>query len=148
MNTDCEFCSGSSSFVRSQVRQYHHWRIELHHSQYYLGRCAVILNRHLEDFFDISTKERDELFTIMNSLRKSINQAFHPDMFNYATLGNIVPHVHLHVIPRYKNPVTFNEAVFHDENWGRNYAPYNKNFTIPDEYYETIREAIASNLKQ
>lgn len=143
----CSFCNSDSEYTKLIVKKYNYWRIELHTSQSYLGRCAVILNDHKEDFFDISLEEREELFKITKDLQDSLKLAFHADMLNYATLGNIVPHVHLHVIPRYKDIVIFEGIEFTDERWGQNYAPYNKGFKIEDEVFTKIKDVILTHLE-
>ena len=148
VNSTCPFCGEESEFTHLLIKQYKYWRINLHTSQYYLGRCAILLNRHLEDFFDISDEERNELFHITKQLREAVKKSFQTDMFNYATLGNIIPHVHLHFIPRYKNSVTFADTKFTDERWGKNYAPYNTDFKIPEDIYPKIKDAILNNLEK
>ena len=67
-------------------------------------------------------------------------------MFNYATLGNVVNHVHLHLIPRYKEEMIFDGITFKDKNWGRNYASYDTGFTIPEEATLRIRDRLKSLL--
>ena len=145
---NCAFCEHEGASTKTPIKAYTHWRIELYTSQYYLGRCAIILNRHIEDLFDISEQEQLELFSITKQLRNSIKQAFETDMLNYASQGNVVPHVHLHIIPRYKNPVNFAGITFTDERWGQNYAPYNKQFTIPDTIYPQIKDEILKYLHE
>ena len=74
----------------------------LNHKQYYKGRCLFILNQHLENFHEID----DDIFygfnTELKQIGNLINETFHPDLINYALLGNHVQHVHWHLIPRYK----------------------------------------------
>jgi diadenosine tetraphosphate (Ap4A) HIT family hydrolase len=36
----------------------------------------------------------------------------HPDKMNVAALGNVVPHIHWHVIPRFKDDVFFPGSVW------------------------------------
>ncbi|MCL5438382.1 MAG: HIT family protein [Patescibacteria group bacterium] len=112
--------------------------------QYYLGRCVILLKRHLEDFFDINENELKELFKITKNLRDVVKKVFGADMFNYATLGNVERHVHLHFIPRYSKKVVFKGIAFEDKNWGKNYAPYNKNFKIPKNVLMKIKDTIKS----
>ena len=144
---DCEFCNQDTNFTKTVIKNYKYWRIELHANQNYLGRSAVILNRHLEDIFDISIEEREELFQITKKLRDSLIKVFGADMLNYTSLGNIVQHVHLHVIPRYENPAMFADITFNDERWGQNYAPYNREFRIPEGLYMKIKEEILTYLE-
>lgn len=144
MNKKCLACNPSAEYKKLDIKEYKYWLIGLHANQAYLGRSVIILKRHLEDIFDISLDEREELFTITKQLRESLSINFQPDRFNYATLGNEVSHVHLHVIPRYKHERIFIKTKFIDERWGKNYSPYNKQFTVS----ENILQNIVTTLKK
>lgn len=116
-------------------------------NQYYLGRCLVKLNRHAEDLFDLDREERQELFEkIMPDLRKAIDESFRPEMYNYASLGNEVRHLHLHLIPRYKEERNFEGHEFRDERFGSHYKPYPRDFDIPDRLFDRIRHEIRDGI--
>jgi len=139
-------CQSPEEYKKFFIKEYTFWRIELHSNQCYLGRCLIILNRHTENLFDITTNEKDELFTIGSILNNALLKGFNPNILNYSSLGNDMRHLHLHIIPRYKNPVTFADTIFTDERWGHNPSPYNKNFEISDEVYNKIIIEICKNL--
>lgn len=42
----------------------------------------------------------------------AVHKATTPDHMNYATLGNIIPHLHYHIIPRYKNAARWRAPVW------------------------------------
>lgn len=144
--TNCEACNPPEKYKKLDLKEYKYWLVGLHSNQCYLGRSVIILKRHLEDMFDITEDEKNELFVITKHLRDTLRSAFHPDLFNYATLGNGVSHVHLHVVPRYKQPVTFQTHVFQDLRWGKNYSGYDKSFSIPQEILMLIHDKIRSLL--
>lgn len=106
----------------------------------------ISLKRHLEDFLDINQREFNQLYKIMKNLRDVTKESFNADLFNYASLGNYVKHVHLHFIPRYSKKVNFLGIVFEDKNWGKNYTPYDKEFKIPEKVKYKIIEEIKSKL--
>ncbi len=109
------------------IKDFEHWRVYLHEQQNYLGRVYLWANREKTiDLFDLTKKEMEEYFAVGKLTRDAIKEAFNPDLFNYATLGNITTHLHTHVIPRYKFGRLFAGKSFEDRNWGRNYAPYDK----------------------
>lgn len=138
---NCEFCN----LKGLTIKEYKNWVVHLSDDQRYLGRCIIRLRRHLEDFFDINEEELKELFEITKKLRDAIKEIFGAGMFNYATLGNVVRHVHLHFIPRYSKKVNFLGIIFEDERWGQNYAPYNK-FKISQEIKSKIIDKIKKKL--
>jgi diadenosine tetraphosphate (Ap4A) HIT family hydrolase len=75
-------------------------------------------------------------------VRLTLSELFKPDMFNWASLGNLSAQCHLHVIPRYSSKRVFSDLTFEDKNWGKNYAPYDYEFHTPEAVLGVIRFAI------
>lgn len=140
----CRMCDDPEYYVKWEIKKFPFWTIYIHPNQCYLGRCFVVLNRHLDDFFDITKEEVDEYFFVVRKLRDSVTELFHPDLFNYAVLQNNLNHVHLNFVPRYKETRTVGQVEFADERWGNNYSPYDKNYEISDELLFEIRDKIKS----
>ncbi|MBI2043651.1 HIT family protein [Candidatus Pacearchaeota archaeon] len=151
---------------------FRHWKIYLHENQYFLGRCYIWAKREdFVDFFDLTREEIEEFILITKKLKEALSKSFKPDLFNYAIFSNVAKHLHAHVIPRYKHPRNFYgfnfvdetfgkdliprpisrqeefKVKFTDENFGRNYAPYNRDFEVPEEILMKIKAAIKDKLK-
>ena len=71
------------------------------------GFCRVIWNRHVAEMTDLSYGERDHLMTLVFTVEEAVRHVMHPDKVNIAALGNMVPHIHWHVIPRFKDDAFF-----------------------------------------
>jgi diadenosine tetraphosphate (Ap4A) HIT family hydrolase len=140
---ECFLCEKNENLL---IKEFKHWTVLIHKNQCYLGRCMIKLNRHLVDLFDINQEEWDEVFEITKKLRDVLKGLFHPDLFNYASLGNVAAHLHIHVIPRYKDKREFEGIDFFDKRWGDNYSPYDRDFEIPDNVFEKLRESIREKL--
>lgn len=67
------------------------------------GFCRVIWNRHVAEMTDLTYGEREHLMTLVFAVEEAIRHVMHPDKVNIAALGNMVPHIHWHVIPRYQD---------------------------------------------
>ncbi len=78
------------------------------------------------DFFDSNEEEKKELLEIMKQLKTRLNDLFKPDLFNYASLGNQIRHLHIHIIPRYKDKRIFENIGFFDKRWNNIHSPYEK----------------------
>jgi len=131
------------------IKDYEHWGVYLHENQYYLGRCYIWAKReNALDFFDMSQEEQEEYFNIGRELKDVLNNLFNPDLYNYATLANVSPHLHTHVIPRYKDKRELSEITFVDGRWSKNYAPYNKDFKVPEDTLIKIRDLISKELSK
>ena len=44
-----------------------------------------------------------------NELREVLDELYHPDKINYATYGDGMPHVHVHIVPKYKGGVSWGQ---------------------------------------
>ena len=71
------------------------------------GFCRVIWNRHISELTDLTHGEREHLMTLVFSVEVAIRRVMDPDKVNIAALGNVVPHIHWHVIPRFKDDPFF-----------------------------------------
>jgi diadenosine tetraphosphate (Ap4A) HIT family hydrolase len=76
----------------------------LHKIQTYRGYSVLIFDpRHVTALTDLSERERIALMSDLCRAQESMRRVLKPDHFNVESLGNRVPHLHWHIIPRYKN---------------------------------------------
>ena len=78
----------------------------------YPGFCRVILNRHAAEMTDLTTDEQLELMRIVFVVETVVREVVKPDKINLASLGNMVPHVHWHVIPRWREDRCFPSPIW------------------------------------
>lgn len=89
--------------------------------------CRVIWNSHTAEMTDLSPGERAELMDVVYCVEAAMRQVLQPAKINLASLGNVVPHLHWHVIARFADDACFpspiwavpqRQAVFRlPENW-------------------------------
>ena len=79
------------------------------------GFCRVIWNHHVAEMTDLSSGEREHLMALVFAVEEAIRHVMHPDKVNIASLGNMVPHIHWHVIPRYQDDVYFPGSAWSDQ---------------------------------
>jgi len=70
------------------------------------GHTLVIPKRHISSYFECTDDERLELWSLVEQVKTLLDSVFEPDGFNIginigAAAGQTVPHMHIHVIPRY-----------------------------------------------
>ncbi len=65
------------------------------------GLCRVIWNAHVREMTDLRCDERRHLMTLVFATETALRRLYQADKINLASLGNLVPHLHWHVIPRY-----------------------------------------------
>ena len=71
------------------------------------GFCRVIWNQHVAEMTDLTYGEREHLMALVFAVEEAVRHVMQPDKINIAALGNMVPHIHWHVIPRYKDDAFF-----------------------------------------
>lgn len=136
-------------FDKFKIKEYKYWTLYLHDNQCFLGRCYIWCKRKdTVDFLEMTDEEQKEFFGILRNLKDVLIKLFKPDLFNYASLGNIATHLHMHVIPRYKTKRNFNNTIFVDERWGKNYAPYNYDFKLGENILFDIKDKISQALEK
>ncbi|MEZ0259507.1 MAG: HIT family protein [Alphaproteobacteria bacterium] len=105
---DCPFCAprGERNEFSLLVKKLSASTLYLDREQTYLGRCALIYSkRHVTGLELLTDAEYGEFMGDLRIAMKAIAAAVAPDQMNYASLGNSIPHLHYHIIPRYKtNP--------------------------------------------
>jgi diadenosine tetraphosphate (Ap4A) HIT family hydrolase len=69
----------------------------------YPGFCRVIVNQHVAEMTDLSPEERQAVMTAVWAVEEVLRTELAPDKINLASLGNVVPHLHWHVIPRWRD---------------------------------------------
>jgi diadenosine tetraphosphate (Ap4A) HIT family hydrolase len=76
------------------------------------GFCRVILNAHIREMTDLPPVERQRLMNVVFAVETAVREVAQPDKINLASLGNVVPHMHWHVIPRWQDDVNFPDAIW------------------------------------
>ena len=71
------------------------------------GHTLIIPKRHFGSFFEATADERNSMLALLDQARREIATELSPDGFNIgindgAAAGQTVPHLHLHLIPRYE----------------------------------------------
>lgn len=84
----------------------------LHVDQYFYGRCLVILKWHEVELYSLTKEERISFFEDMIKIANALNMALNPDKINYAVLGNVVSHLHWHVVPRFKTDPLWGKPIW------------------------------------
>ncbi len=76
------------------------------------GYCRVILNAHVKEMSDLPPADRQRLMDVVFAVEAAVREVVLPDKINLASLGNMVPHVHWHVIPRWADDPKFPDSIW------------------------------------
>lgn len=78
----------------------------------YPGFCRVIWRKHVREMSDLSREDRLLLNDAVVEVEQAVREVMAPTKINLASLGNVVPHLHWHVIPRYTDDAHFPAPVW------------------------------------
>ncbi len=78
----------------------------------YPGFCRVIWRDHVREMSDLSVEDRLLLNEAVYEVELAVREVMKPAKVNVASLGNVVPHLHWHVIPRYTDDAHFPAPVW------------------------------------
>ncbi len=70
------------------------------------GHTLIIPHRHVGSFFELTPDERADLLGLLDQAKAGVDQEFRPQAYNIGindgpAAGQTVPHLHIHLIPRY-----------------------------------------------
>lgn len=78
----------------------------------YPGFCRVVWNTHFKEMSDLEAHERCAMMDAVWNVELAVREVMTPDKVNLASLGNMTPHLHWHVIPRFVDDATFPNPVW------------------------------------
>lgn len=87
-------------------------RVILVEHERFPGFCRVIWQDHVAEQTDLSEADQAWLMRLVARVERVVRDAMAPDKVNLAAFGNMVPHLHWHIIPRYRWDTHFPEAVW------------------------------------
>ena len=78
----------------------------------YPGFCRVILNRHVREMTDLDTATRERLMRVVFAAEQALRDVVQPAKMNLASFGNMVAHLHWHVIARFADDKHFPGSIW------------------------------------
>jgi diadenosine tetraphosphate (Ap4A) HIT family hydrolase len=110
-NSACELCAsdGGRLILSNEVL-----RVVMVDEPDFPGFVRVIWNAHVRELSDLAADEQQRLMQTVFAVERAQRAVLGPDKINLASLGNVTPHVHWHVIPRFRD-----DSHFPQPSWGQ-----------------------------
>ena len=108
-NLACELCESPGGEL---IHQGELFRVVLVDDSNYPGFCRVIWRDHVKEITDLNELDRMLMMDVMWQVEQVVRDVMQPEKINLASLGNMVPHLHWHVIPRYIDDAHFPAPVW------------------------------------
>lgn len=109
MTAACELCEESGGEILFRNEQL---RVVLIADANYPGFCRVIWNAHVKEMTDLAIEDRSTLMRAVCQVEAALREVMQPEKINLACLGNMVPHLHWHLIPRFSDDAHFPHPVW------------------------------------
>jgi diadenosine tetraphosphate (Ap4A) HIT family hydrolase len=131
-------CTKWQDDVDLRIAELDHCCVLLNRDQFFPGYTFVFTRTHVTELFHLDRPTRAAVMEEVTAVAAALYTAFSPAKINYELLGNMVPHMHWHLVPRFT----------HDSLWPRPIwsEPHDPTTLTPDQYVERIG-LIKANLK-
>lgn len=86
--------------------------IEIENSE--IPWLKIFTNKNIKEFSQCDNKTKQEIWKYLDIIEKKMIDYYKPDKINIASFGNYVPHVHFHIMARFKEDSFFPEPM-----WGK-----------------------------
>lgn len=78
----------------------------------YPGYCRVIWKAHVAEMSDLREAQRVHCMRVVFAVESVLREMLRPDKINLVSLGNFTPHVHWHVIARFRGDAHFPQSIW------------------------------------
>lgn len=105
----CELCAGPGGRLIHDDGQL---RVIMVDEPDYPGFVRVVWNAHVREMTDLSTAERAHLMQTVFVVERAQREVLRPHKINVASLGNMTPHIHWHLVPRFEDDAHFPKPIW------------------------------------
>jgi diadenosine tetraphosphate (Ap4A) HIT family hydrolase len=107
--SSCELCDSAGG---QPLWQDELCRVVLVEDRDYPGFCRVILNRHVSEMTDLDAATRQRLMRVVFAAEEALRELMRPAKINLASFGNVVAHLHWHIIARFTEDKHFPGSIW------------------------------------
>ncbi len=98
--TDCPMCRKWDDDADLRIAELEQCYVLLNRDQFFPGYTFVFAKEHVTELFHLDQATRAAVMEEVTAVAATLYNVFRPDKINYELLGNMVPHMHWHLVPR------------------------------------------------
>lgn len=106
---ECPLCDSTGGIL---VATGPRWRVIRAEDAAFPAYYRVVWSEHLAEFSSLSTANRAECMEVVCAVEQTLLRCLRPTKVNLAALGNVVPHLHWHVIARFESDSHFPQPIW------------------------------------
>ena len=137
--TICPMCTKWNDEPDLRIAELEHSYVMLNRDQFFKGYCFVFTKKHTTELFQLDIQNRSGIIEEMNSVAAALFRLLAPTKINYELLGNMVPHMHWHVVPRFTTDPLWPRPI-----WSEPHEPVELTATEYAERITLIRKELES----
>ncbi|MBL9206692.1 MAG: HIT family protein [Opitutaceae bacterium] len=102
---DCQYCRKDQRLhdLMIEVGPLAVSTVYLFKEQTHPGRCVVAYQHHVNELFEVSDRDLSLFMQDVSKVARAIKAVFSPDKVNYGAYSDKLPHLHMHVVPKYRD---------------------------------------------
>jgi diadenosine tetraphosphate (Ap4A) HIT family hydrolase len=115
---NCSMCAKWETESDLRVAELECCRLMLNRDQYFPGYSFLFTRQHVTELFLLDKDLRATLMEEISLVAAALYTIYKPDKMNYELIGNMVPHIHWHIVPRFRTDPLWPRTVWaepHDE---------------------------------
>ena len=134
----CPYCMEGELVAKFGIKicELPHSKVYLFKEQSHKGRVIVACKEHVREIAELSDEDRNDFMADVVRVSRAVSMAFHPDKMNYGMYSDTLHHLHVHLVPKYKDGYE----------WGGVFAMNPGETLLTDAEYQEIIDAIKANL--
>ena len=107
--SECLYCQNNETLHHLMIKicDLKVSKLFLFKEQSYPGRCNVVYNDHGTEFHELTDEQRDDFMEDVARVGRVIYMLFNPDKINYGSYADKISHLHMHIVPKYKEGYGF-----------------------------------------
>ena len=110
--TDCRACDARWPDPAYRITDLGLTVAYLHDDQFFPGWTVLVLKRHATELYELTREERAGLIEEVSRMAQAVASVYGARKVNYVLLGNQLPHIHWHIIPRLAGDPAPHDAVW------------------------------------
>ncbi len=107
INDECELCAHPGGDLLWEDDLCRVVRVADASGDAFPGYCRIVVQRHVAEMTDLSPDAAHRVMEVVFATERALRRTTEADKINLASLGNMVPHLHWHVIPRWHDDSHF-----------------------------------------
>lgn len=127
---NCPMCTRWQDEPNLRIAELEHCYVQLNRDQFFPGYVLVFSKSHVTELFHLDPATRGALIEEVNRVAEALYQTYAPAKMNYELLGNMVPHMHWHLVPRFTDDPLWPRPIWSE--------PHQEKQLSADKYRETI----------